>query len=315
MSKRHTVIVGATLSLFMLFFFGSSVRAEEQHDLSANVSSFSAPAERQNSTSDSSTDEKNVKKADPDQLAVSEASEGKVLLDEKFDGSSLDTSVWNYCHWWNDKGCTIASNNELEWYLPEQVSVKSGTLRLSAKQAPTVGADKAVFDYASGMVTTGPQQYGQRPKLAFTYVRVDVKFKVPEGQGLWPAIWLLPASEESLPEIDIMEILGHDTDRLRMKLHPKDRSLDAVGQKYRLPKGFGFADTWHTVSLDWRPDTLVMYLNGVKVWELHSDLVPSEPMYLVMNLAVGGDYPGAPDDSTVFPATFQVERVRITGYE
>lgn len=326
MSKRVAAAGGAALALLMLFSFGTSVRAENQSlytDFQSFASSTDSEAPESSAAPTQKTEKKPEKKsaAQPAQKPAQKQSpgadpvRGTVLLDEKFNGSTLDTSVWNYCHWWNAGGCTIKSNDELEWYTPQQVSVKDGVLSLTAEREDTVSTDGTIFDYASGMVTTGPQQHRQRPKLAFTYGVVDVRFKVPEGQGLWPAIWLLPASEESRPEIDMMEILGHDTDNLRMKLHPKDRSADRVGKKYLLPEGYGFADAWHTLSLDWSEQKLVMYLDNHKVWEYNGAEVPSEPMYLVMNLAVGGGYPGDPDASTKFPATFQIDRVRITSHD
>jgi beta-glucanase (GH16 family) len=239
------------------------------------------------------------------------AFKGKLLLDEGFDGHSLDSSRWNTCHWWGQGGCTIASNDELEWYSPEQVKVSDGALHLTALKRTVYGSDGRRFDYASGMVTTGPRTHDSAAKLAFTYGTVEVRFKLPEGQGLWPAIWLLPASTESLPEIDMLEVLGDTPDTLRMHMHPKDRSGQSQGSKYTVPGGYSLAGGWHTLGLDWKPNRLVYWLDGKKVWDLTDNEVPDEPMYLVMNLAVGGNYPGSPDSTTPFPATFLIDRIRI----
>ena len=91
---------------------------------------------------------------------------GTVVLDESFDGDTLNTSIWNTCHWWADHGCTIASNDELEWYLPEQVSVSDGTLRLTADRGRTRGSDGKDYEYRSGMVTTGPTSSDSEAKVA-----------------------------------------------------------------------------------------------------------------------------------------------------
>lgn len=234
-----------------------------------------------------------------------------ILLDEEFDGNTLGAFTWNTCHWWQDGGCTIASNDELEWYLPQQVSVSNGVLHLTAKRSTIFASNGKDYPFASGMVATGPPAYKTPSKLAFTYGKVDVRFQLPAGRGLWPAIWLLPASEDSRPEIDMLEVTGDDTGRLRMHLHPKNRSVPSLGKDYLLPKGHSLAGNWHTISLDWSPGELSFFLDGRQVWQVAGKQVPDEPMYLVMNLAVGGEYPGKPDNSTKFPATFNIDHVRI----
>lgn len=234
-----------------------------------------------------------------------------ILLDDEFDGNSLGASTWNTCHWWQDQGCTISSNNELEWYLPQQVSVSNGALHLTADRRAVVASDGKDYSFASGMVTTGPPAHNMPPKLAFTYGKVDVRFQLPSGRGLWPAIWLLSASENSLPEIDMLEAVGDDTGRLSMHLHPKNRSVPPLGKDYLLPNGQSLTDGWHTVSLDWSPGLLTYFLDGKQVWQVIGNQVPDEPMYLVMNLAVGGEFPGNPDKSTKFPAILSIDHVLI----
>ena len=234
-----------------------------------------------------------------------------ILLDEEFDGNKLGAFTWNTCHWWQDGGCTIASNNELEWYLPQQVSVSNGALHLTANRSAVVASNGKDYSFASGMVTTGPPVHNEPPKLAFTYGKVDVRFQLPSGRGLWPAIWLLPANENSRPEIDMLEVVGDDTGRLRMHLHPKNTSVQPLGKDYLLPKGQSLAGDWHAISLDWSPGELSYFLDGKQVWQVTGKQVPDEPMYLVMNLAVGGEFPGKPDSSTKFPATFNIDHVRI----
>lgn len=240
--------------------------------------------------------------------------EGKMLLDEGFEGHSLDTKRWNTCYWWGDKGCTITSSKELEWYLPKQVKVADGVLHLTAEKRTLYGTDGKMHDYASGMVSTGPSNKNSAAKLAFTYGQVEVRFKVPEGQGLWPAIWLLPESTKPRPEIDMLEVLGHDTETLRMHLHPKDRSNRSYGSRFTIPGGRKLSDGWHTIGLDWTPNRLVFWLDSEKVWEFEGSEVPDEPMYVVMNLAVGGDFPGSPDNTTEFPANFLIDHIRIQGH-
>jgi len=234
----------------------------------------------------------------------------KVLLDESFDGDQLDTAVWNTCHWWDDEGCTISSNDELEWYLPEQVSVSGGALELTAEPRSVEASDGKTYPFRSGMVTTGPTPDGAA-KLAWTYGTVEARLRVPAGRGLWPALWMLPADEESRPEIDILEVLGDDPAELVMHFHPEDREAESPSERYRL-EGSTFADDWHTVRLEWLPGRVTWFVDDVAVWDVTGDQVPAEPMYLVLNLAVGGVYPGSPDETTEFPATFAIDHVRIT---
>lgn len=236
-----------------------------------------------------------------------------ILLDDGFDGNTLGASTWNTCHWWQDRGCTIVTNNELEWYLPQQVQVSEGALHMTAERSEISASNGRDYAFASGMVTTGPPAHDMPSKLQFTYGKVEVRFQVPSGRGLWPAIWLLPASEDSRPEIDMLEVTGEDTGRLIMHLHPKDRSEPSNRKDYFLPEGRSLADGWHTISLDWSPNKLTYLLDGKQVWQVSGKQVPDEPMYLVMNLAVGGDYPGNPDKNTTFPAVFKIDRVRILG--
>ena len=238
-----------------------------------------------------------------------------VLLDESFDGDSLDTRVWNTCHWWGDEGCTISSNDELEWYRPEQVSVSNGSLRLTADRELTRGSDGKDYEYRSGMVTTGPANSDDNVgKVSWTYGTVEARVRVPAGRGLWPALWMLPVDRKSTPEIDIMEVIGQDPGRMMMHFHPRDRDDDSPSKDYRLT-GETLADGWHTVRLDWQPERLTWFLDGKEVWHLTGSQVPDEPMYLVLNLAVGGIYPGPPDETTKFPATFEIDRIRITKNE
>jgi beta-glucanase (GH16 family) len=236
-----------------------------------------------------------------------------VLLDESFDGPALDTSVWNTCHWWGDEGCTISSNDELEWYRSEQVSVSGGALRLTADRIPTRGSDGRDYEYRSGMVTTGPTDSdNSEAKVSWTYGTVEAHLRVPEGRGLWPALWMLPADRESRPEIDIMEVIGQDPGQNIMHFHPRDRSEESPSSRYRLPGGKTLAEGWHTLRLDWQPRRLTFFVDDKEVWQVTGKQVPDEPMYLVINLAVGGVYPGPPDETTRFPATFEIDRVRIT---
>jgi beta-glucanase (GH16 family) len=234
--------------------------------------------------------------------------EWQVVFDEEFDGDDLDRERWNTCHWWDEDGCTIASNDELQWYLPSQVSQGNGRLSLTAEEGAVDASDGERYPYRSGMVTTGPPVYQADSRFDFTYGRVEARVRAPGGAGLWSAVWLLPSTSESRPEIDILELLGNDPTEWIFHFHPKDRDRQSDGHRTRGPN---LSTGWHDVGLDWEPGRLRWFIDGREVWRVEGDHVPDEPMYLVANLAVGGVYPGAPAEDTEFPATFEIDRMTV----
>jgi beta-glucanase (GH16 family) len=236
--------------------------------------------------------------------------ERKLVFREGFAGSRLGRRRWNACHWWADGGCTIASNNELEWYLPAQARVRRGRLGLVAEARPVRGSDGRLYPYRSGMISSGPPPGSTRPKFAFRYGRAEIRARVPAGRGLWSAFWLLPANRESTPEIDVMEILGHRPATVEMHLHYRrgDGARERRGMEWNqrsLRRG------WHTFAIDWRPGSLAWLIDGVVRWSVRGARVPSNRMYLVANLAVGGHWPGEPDGSTRFPSALAIDYVKV----
>jgi beta-glucanase (GH16 family) len=121
----------------------------------------------------------------------------------------------------------------------------------------------------------------------------------------------LPASYESRPEIDAMEILGDSTSVQHMNFHyvKADGSKGDAGANWSGPD---FSAGWHTFGVDWEPDTIVWYVDGVERWRFGDpSAIPHEPMYLLVNLAVGGSWPGAPDASTPFPSFYDIDYIRV----
>jgi beta-glucanase (GH16 family) len=157
------------------------------------------------------------------------------------------------------------------------------------------------------MVSSG--RGGDRPedaaRFAFTYGRVEVRFRIPRGAGTWPAIWMLPVTNEELPEIDLLEVRGQAPDLPAMTLHPTKGA-----RQRREVRTADLSTGWHTVTLDWAPGRLVWTIDGVERFRVLGDAVPSEPMHLVANLAIGGDA-GPPAATTPFPARFLIDRVRV----
>jgi beta-glucanase (GH16 family) len=235
------------------------------------------------------------------------------VFSDEFDGDALDDAKWATCYWWADGGCTNLGNNELQWYLPENVTVADGVLTLRARPQAVIGDEDRDFSYTSGMVTSG-RYYAERDgadRFSLTFGYVEVRAKVPAGQGLWSAVWLLPSDHESTPEIDMMESLGHLPNVLELHYHFDD----ANGAKQSEGHEVVTADLsleWHVYGMQWSPDAIIWYLDGVEQGRYtNRATISHEPMYLLMNLAVGGDWPGAPDDTTPFPADFVIDYVRI----
>jgi beta-glucanase (GH16 family) len=231
---------------------------------------------------------------------------GRPVFTDEFDGTALAASRWGTCHWWAPDGCTILTNDELEWYQPSQVTVGDGVLRLTAEPG-AVDAHDRHFPYVSGMVSSGRpgDRARDRARFAFTYGQVEVRFRIPRGAGTWPAIWMLPVTNESLPEIDLLEVRGQTPDLPALTLHP------ATGARQRREVRTADLSTgWHVVTLDWAPRRLVWSIDGIERFRVTGAAVPAEPMYLVANLAVGGDA-GSPTAATPFPAHFLLDRVTV----
>lgn len=228
-----------------------------------------------------------------------------LVFDEGFESDSLDTTVWNTCYWWE---CTIASNDELQWYEPSQVSVADGQLHLTAEALPVKTPGGRTFPYRSGMISSGPAERGGKPRFAFTYGTVEARLHVPAGKGLWSALWMLPAFGDSRPEVDIVEVLGHDTRTSYQTFHRKGRDSKPFEHAKR---GSDLADGWHVYGLKWLPGELLWYIDGKRVFTVKSKDVPDEPMYVIANLAVGGRWPGSPDNFSQFPASMSVDYIRV----
>jgi beta-glucanase (GH16 family) len=230
----------------------------------------------------------------------------RLVFHDEFDGTALDTTKWHTCFWWATDTCSIESNHELELYNRDDILVQNGSLRLRAQKRDLVGWNGVIYHYTSGMVMTGGRKYEKPPEFTFTYGYAEARVKVPAGQGLWPAFWMLPVSYNSRPEIDIMEILGHQPNVQHMNYHYVGGDSGATWT------GPDFSAGWHTFAVDWEPSAIIWYVDGVERYRFtNTAYISNEPMYVLLNLAVGGDWPGAPNSSTVFPSYYDIDYVRI----
>ncbi len=239
-----------------------------------------------------------------------------LLWHDEFDGNSLDTNIWNYEP--HQPGWT---NNELQEYTTSEknVFVKNGQLVIKAVKTMDVGGKDY---YTSGKVTT-------QNRKDFTYGKIVARAKVPEGKGLWPAIWMMPQDEKKYGqwpkcgEIDIMEVLGNQANTAYGTIHYGEPHAQQQGT-YVLSNGT-FASDFHEFSVEWEPGEMRFYIDG-NLYETVNDWFTAvsgenekpypapfnQPFFVQLNLAVGGTWPGNPDTATNFDnAEFIVDYVRV----
>jgi beta-glucanase (GH16 family) len=230
-----------------------------------------------------------------------------LVFADDFRGGSLDSSRWATCYDWNDAGCTNAGNHELEWYQPGQVSVSSGTLHLDAVRTPTQGSDGKTYPWTSGMVTTGRDSWNAQPRETFLHGYVAASIRIPPQGGMFPAFWMLPAQHDAPQEIDIAEFSG-TTQAVQNTLHWQ-RPDGTPDQRQHWFGPVDFPAGFHVFAVDWEPTSVTWYVDGVARWWTDDPAqVPTLPMELVLNLAVG--YPHVPP-ADVDHAELQVQWVRV----
>ncbi len=248
---------------------------------------------------------------------VDETHKGYTLKwEEQFNGTSLNRDDWNVeLH---EPGWV---NNELQEYVDSEknIYVKDGNLVL--KPVKTVGIDGKV-SYTSGRINT-------QNKHNFKYGLFEARLKVPAGQGYLPAFWMMPANENlygqwpRCGEIDIMEVLGNETKTSYGTIHYGNPHSESQG-KHTLEKG-NFSDEYHTFSVEWEPGKINWYVDG-RLMHTENDWYSAtegqgeitypapfdQPFYIILNLAVGGNWPGNPDETTDFDkAAFMVDYVKV----
>ncbi|WP_405571816.1 family 16 glycosylhydrolase [Streptomyces phaeochromogenes] len=242
-----------------------------------------------------------------------------VTFSDTFDGAA--GSAVNSSKWQIETGDNV-NNHERQYY--------------------TAGANNAALDGQGHLVITARREnpnnyqcwYGRceytsarlntAGKFTTTYGRVEARLKVPRGQGMWPAFWMLgnDIGQVGWPnsgEIDIMENVGFEPSTVHGTLHgPGYSGSGGIGAAYSLPGGQAFADAFHTFAIDWSPDAVTWSVDGnVYQRRTPADLggrqwVFNKPFFLILNLAVGGYWPGDPNGSTSFPQQLVVDEVKVT---
>jgi beta-glucanase (GH16 family) len=229
---------------------------------------------------------------------------------DEFEGNSVNLSNWkfeigngcpNNCGW---------GNNEKEYYRKENTTVAEGVLKIEARAESFQG-----FPYTSSRLISERLQ-------SFRYGRVDIRALLPKGQGLWPALWMLGSNIGSVGwpscgEIDIMEMIGGQgrDNTVHGTIHWDNNGEHAkVGGSSSLPVGT-FADEYHVFTILWDETSIKWLVNdrayysvsieGESMGEFH------QPFFFILNVAVGGNWPGSPDNSTIFPQSMKVDYVRV----
>ncbi len=232
------------------------------------------------------------------------------------DGTSPDSSKWTY-----DTGGNGWGNHELECYtsLAQNAQMMGGNLVITAKNQPAYRcSDSTTRDYTSARLKTiglFSQAYG----------RFEARIQIPKGQGMWPAFWMLGNNITSVGwpkcgEIDIMENIGKEPGTVHGSLHGPSTTgptSDATAP-FSLPAGQKFSDAFHLYAVEWEPGTVRFYVDSnlyatfsQSQWPAGGTWAFDHPFFIILNVAVGGDWPGPPDANTIFPQQMLVDYVRV----
>ena len=213
----------------------------------------------------------------------------QLVWQDEFKDDEVDPLLWNVL---DD---ALGDGDRSQHYKPANVEARDGILRIQSKKEMSAG-----FPYTSGALTT-------KGKVAFKYGLLEVKAKLPAGQGLLPAIWLWNEQGNEFPEIDIVELLGQQPGQMWNVVHYKVN--ERYGRDFTMTDHPDLTQDFHVYAIDWQPDKITFLLDGKPVFT-STDYVPHEEMYLFINTGVGGNWVGEPNHTTEFPAQLLVEWVR-----
>ncbi|MBF0409132.1 MAG: glycoside hydrolase family 16 protein [Candidatus Riflebacteria bacterium] len=231
-----------------------------------------------------------------------------LVWEDEFNAPELDSSKW-VCetggHGWG--------NNEKQFYTnrPENVRIENGSLIIEARKE----------EYNNSAYTSA--RLKTLGKKSFKYGRIEARIILPKGKGVWPAFWMLGDDIQkegvgwpNCGEIDIMEYLGHEPCRVYGTVHgPEYSGAKGISSQFNLASG-EFCDGPHDFSIEWDENQIQWYVDGTHYKTVTKDMVPGKwvfdhPHFILLNVAIGGNWPGEPDKTTVFPQKMQVEYVRV----
>jgi endo-1,4-beta-xylanase len=224
-------------------------------------------------------------------------------------GTSPDSTKWTY-----DIGANGWGNNELEDYTNSTNNAyQDGNGNLTIK-----AIKNADGTYTSARINT-------KGLFEFQYGKIEARIRIPFGQGIWPAFWMLgndisSAGWPTSGEVDIMENIGREPSIVHGTVHgPGYSGANGIGAPYSLPNNSRFADDFHIYAVDWSPTSVAFSVDGVQYFQVTPDKIPSgaawvyqHPFFIILNMAIGGTWPGYPDATTTFPQTMLVDWVRVS---
>jgi beta-glucanase (GH16 family) len=229
-------------------------------------------------------------------------------------GSLPDPKKWDVVT--NDSGY---GNRELEYYTDRGANLyeDDGHLIITARKEAYKGKDGQTRNYTSARIES-------RGRFDVQYGRIEARIRMPKGKGLWPAFWLLGSDYKAIGwpacgEIDVVENVGYEPSTVHGSLHgPGYSGANPLSAKYTLPGNASFSDGYHVFAIEWEPGEIRFYVDD-HLYETQKaeDLPPGKrwafdhPFFIVLNLAVGGYWPGNPDATTRFPAQMLVDYVRV----
>lgn len=231
---------------------------------------------------------------------------------DEFNGPNISSSNWSFevgdgcpnnCGW---------GNSELEWYTdrPQNSFITDGKLVIEARR-----------ENMGGKLYTSARMKSQGKKF-FQFGRIDIRALLPVGQGIWPAIWMLGENINSkgwpaCGEIDIMEYLGHESNKVYGTGH---WGFNIASHQYQgssiLSQGNNYNEAWHVFSISWKEDEIIWLVDDVPFFTLTPSQTSqnhpfNDPFFFIFNVAVGGNWPGSPDGNTVFPQRLAIDYVRV----
>lgn len=230
----------------------------------------------------------------------------QLIWSDEFSDSTINPSNWTH-----ETGGSGWGNNELEYYTNRNVNsyIQNGSLVIEAKQENYGGKN-----YTSARMITKGKRY-------FTYGKIEARIKLPFGKGIWPAFWMLGENISTVGwpacgEIDIMELVGGGVNDKKVygTAHWYSNGHAQYGGNYTLTSGI-FADNYHVFSITWTSNAIEWFVDGTKYVTI--DITPAglqafhKNSFIILNLAVGGNWPGNPDGTTIFPQKMFVDYVRV----
>lgn len=238
-------------------------------------------------------------------LSSAQVKKGKLVWEENFDGKTLNEKVWNYelgdgcpniCGW---------GNNERQIYTRTNHKVENGMLTITAKKE----GDK----YTSTRITTAGNK-------EFKYGYIETRAKIPVGQGIWPAFWMLGSNIKQVGwpmagEIDILEYVGKEPGMIFTSLHTKDSHGETINTKKT--KFENIEEGFHTYAINWTKDKIEFFVDDKSVYTFNPEdrsveVWPfNQPFYFILNVAVGGNFGGPEVDDSILPQEFIIDYVRV----